>query len=721
MKIIVAFILFFWLALLPYYAKEKALAYTLNDDPQAGLINDLLTVEYWNKRLSDRMPVSYNHFLLGGYFNMPSARMGQEGDIGAGFAYVPPYHNYNLRFELTNFLEISGNYRVFRNVQDPVLSQYGFGDFSDKGANIKVTFLHPEDSDYLLPGAAVGFEDFMGTRAFKAHYVVLTHVFLKQNLEISLGYGAQRIKGWFGGLQWIPFRKSGFRYLETLSLVAEYDAVPYKNCAIEPHPHGRVKKSPINFGLKYRLWDQLDFSLSYVRGDALAFSASTFYNFGSTKGFLPKISDPLPYSAPINLEPLGPLRPEEVMVQDLIYAFRVQGFEILQSWLSYSECGLKELRLRISNEKYRLEAEVRNRLNYLLADLIPLDIDSVVVVIDEEGFCIQEYQFQMEYVRAWSSKEIGPYELRVLSPLKEATFPNHCVDRLIFDNKRDWLDFGLMPRSLVFFGSARGKFKYSLGVNACFNGFLTEDLFYHVVLGYPVFHNLEDLHDVDLLNPSQLINVRTDISRYYKQTGLLVDKAYLQKNWTMGKGWYSRLALGYFEEEYGGAAAEFLRYPVNSNWAVGFEGALLGKRTVKGLGFTDKIRKLKGFKPTYRKFLGWQCFFDLYYDWKDARLEFKLMSGKFLANDLGARLEVSRYFSSGMRVSFWYTMTNGNDHVNGQLYHDKGIWISMPLDIFYTHSSCSQWNYGMSAWLRDVGVFADTGSSLYYLINNQRQ
>ncbi|MFI5342675.1 MAG: YjbH domain-containing protein [Chlamydiales bacterium] len=66
-------------------------------------------------------------------------------------------------------------------------------------------------------------------------------------------------------------------------------------------------------------------------------------------------------------------------------------------------------------------------------------------------------------------------------------------------------------------------------------------------------------------------------------------------------------------------------------------------------------------------------------------------------------------------------LTNGHDRINGHTYYDKGVFFSMPLDIFYTKNNRSRWGYGMSAWLRDVGVRACTGTELYSIINQQRQ
>lgn len=690
------------------------------NEGESNLFQDLLIVDYWNRRLNDRMPVTYDHFLGGGYFNMPSARMGEDGEIGGGYSSVPPYRNYNLRIQLTDRIEISGSYRIFKGVEDPILSPLGFGDMSDKGVNLKFALFHAEDSRYTLPGLAIGFQDFLGTKNFLAKYVVATQVFLEQNLEVSLGYGTQRIRGFFGGVLWMPFRRTNFSLLKGLSLAAEYDATPYTDPAVEKHPKGRQKKSPINYGIKYRLWDTFDFTLSYVRGHALAVSASTYYNFGTTEGFLPKIDDALLYQAPVNLEPLGELRPPNAMMQDLVYAFREQGFELLQGWLSYDKNAQKTLRIKMVNSAYRLMCEVEERLNYLLSRLIPSDIDFVIVVIESDGFPVQEYHYTTEFLRKFNDLEIGPYELEILTPICEVTAPDPAAS-LIFDKRREWLNIELLPKTHTFFGSSRGKFKYALGLHAGFNGFLSGDWYYSILLGYIFLTNLDEVRGIDRLNPSQLINVRTDVVRYFNQRGITVDEAYLQKNWNMGCGWFSRVALGYFEEEYGGAAGEFLYYPVESHWAFGIDGAILKKRTISGLGFTNKVRKLDGFRVTHRKFLGSQYFLDLYYKFPGLSIDAKIKIGKFLANDYGARFEVSRKYESGLQVSIWYTWTNGNDRLNGQTYHDKGVAFSMPLDIFYTHSDRDMWNYGLSAWLRDVGVVAITGYDLYYLIKQERE
>ncbi|CRX37450.1 YjbH domain-containing protein [Estrella lausannensis] len=684
------------------------------------LFDDLAIVDYWNRKVNQTFPVHYNALLEGGLFTMPTARVGDDGEMALGYAWLDPYCIYSARAMIHPNVEITMNYRVFRGIEDPVLSPFGFGDLSDKGANVKFAILKAEDSGYELPGIAIGFQDFLGTRAFKSRYLVFTKVFMEQAIELTFGIGQWRIRGLFGGISWMPFRSCDMPLqLNSLILSAEWDATPYESKKIEPHPDGRVKKSPINWGVKWRLYDMVDLSMSYIRGDALAFQASCYYNLGHTKGFVPKIEDPIPYQAPAIREPLGPLRPTGIFAAEIASAFQNHGFNTLSIRVERGPCKEKILRIEAINESWRLEPDARLRLAHLLGALAPSDFDRAVVVISDDLMAVHEYYFYLPYVRSYVAKEMGFIELSIATPLKEVSPP--CFGQTIYQKKRDLFDAFLLPDFHSFFGSARGKFKYSLGVALALDGFLEGDIHYSCVLTHRLFADLEDIQDVDRLNPSQIINVRSDIISYFKQGGLQLEELYLNKVWNMGRGFYFEGAVGYFDRMYGGLFGEVLYYPVGSAFAIGLEGSVVKRRTTSGIGFSDKIRKLHGFTPEYVPFLGTQGFVNLYYDWAETQLQFGIKAGRFLAKDLGIRYEVSRYFDSGLRLTLWYTRTNGHDKINGETYYDKGVMISMPLDIFYTHSSRKRFSYGMSAWLRDVGQFVTLKEGLYERINDLRQ
>lgn len=678
----------------------------------ADLAEDLSLVECLDEKIYDRLPVLYNHQLQGGYIQMPSALMGEAGELGIGYASAPPYRLWNLRCQLMSRLEVTGNYRIYTGVEDPHLSKYGFGDLSDKGMNLKIALLRPEDSNFLFPGLAIGWDDMIGTRGFKAGYLVLTEVLRGCNLEISLGYGWDRIRGFFGGAHYLPFRQSPCALFRGLALVAEYDAIPYHDPNIERHPRGRESKSSFNYGLKWRVGEYFDLSVSHIRGKEIAASVSAWYNFGSTDGFITKFNDPLPYTEPN--------RAKDLLVEKLVNPFYGQGFDLLEVALS-SDCGAKTLYLKVFNNSYRTQAVFRERIAYLLANLIPEDIDQVIVILNSEGFSVQQYRYYMPFVREFGQCDRGLYELNILSPMEEAACELPCMAEVLQKDRMPLANFYVEPKTQTYFGSARGKFKYVLGLHAGVDGFFPGDVYYSALLGLNIFGDVSTISDVDILNPSQLVNVHTDIINYYKNKDITLDEGYIQKNFAFGRGFYGKFSFGYFDVAYAGLGSEYLWYPIRGPFALGLEGAVFKKRAYRGLGFENKFRKLEGYTPTYVRFHPYQYFLNMYYRWNDACLDFKVSCGKFLANDYGVRFQVSRFFDSGLKIYAWYTITNGNDHINDRLYYDKGVGFSMPLDIFYTQSDRERWGYGMSAWLRDVGVQVRTGRDLYEMISEERE
>lgn len=650
---------------------------------------------------------------------MPSARVAGEGCLRVGFASASPYYNINLVSQPFSHLETALNYRIYRGVDDPILSPYGFGDFSDRGLSIKFALALPEDSDYLLPGIAIGCDDFIGTQGFNSTYIVATQVWPCFDLEASVGYGSKRINGWFGGTMWMPFRRWCMPWLKPLALCAEYDATHYENPEVERHPLGRTFKSRVNYGIKYRLWDMIDFNISSLKGQDIAWSISASVDLGAPLRVVPLLDDPLPYTSPVNIQPLGCLRTPSVLAQDIVYTFRHQGIEVWEIGLYDNACGEKELRLWVSSCRWMYECDMYERLQELVLALTPHDIDVVVITVETEGMPIQEYRFRQEVLDMARCKDICRYELKILSPDLEASTP--CCENydVLYKTAHPWYNLWIKPKTLYLFGSSQGKFKYGVGVSVGSDGFIADQLFYRFNLGYIAKSSLPKSTQ-DLLNPSQLPNVHTDILSYYANREITIDEFLLQKNWNLGCGWYSRCGGGYFSQFYGGVVGEFLYYPVGSPWAIGFEYAQLYKRNFKGLGFSSTIRKLDGRIPTYIPFDGKQYFLDCYYDWCEVNLDFRLSLGRFLAGDQGGRILVGRNYESGLRLFAWFTYTDGHDKINGSTYYDKGVGFEIPLDLFMTRSSCEKWSNTISAWLRDVGYRTDTGDGLYQLIHQKR-
>jgi len=684
-------------------------------ETQSSLFRDLALIDEINRRHADTLPFFYNFSMMGGYYNMPSGRMPKEGDVGIGAARAHPYNVYGVNFQFLDRVELAANYRVFTGITEGNFGHLGFGDDAERIANLKIAWNLPTDGFEGFPTFVFGADDFIGTKRFNSQYGLITKQWLDWNLETTVGWGKHRIKGFFGGVAWTPLRRTSIPILKNISILAEYDATDYKN-HVHEHPEGRDVKSRINVGANYILGDTLQLSVASLRGAHLGFSGSLRYPLGSSSGLITKSGDPLLYRSPIDTEPLGVTRPKFDFAYDLAYRLGEQGLNVFRIY----QTADRGLWIKIINNAYREEKDVRERVERVLAALTPSDIDKVIVTIEADGVICQSYRFRTEDLYRFRERKIGAFEMAALSPMVDPIGKPEGSERLFKRNKDIWT-FTFRPRLLTFFGSSTGKFKYNVGLIATPEGYIWDEIYYEAQLSYSIKSTMWSVKDTDRLNPSQIPNVRTDTIRYFQTNSVSLEMAYLQKSISLTRGLYGRVAAGYFEPAYGGASFELLYFPVQSNWAIGIEEATVWKRKYHGLGFTTKVRKLNGTDPTFIHFVGEQFFLDLYYIWRPLDLDFKVIIGQFLAKDRGARFEISRWFKSGLNVSVWLTLTNGHDHVNGHIYHDKGFAFMLPLDFFLRKSSRTYVGYAMSAWLRDVGAIADNGRSLYPTLRLERR
>ena len=700
----------------PYPSDE----WIFTPEGELPLFRDLEMVKKIDREVNDELPIFYNYTMLGGYFNMPSARMAKSGVFAIGAARVKPYDIYGVNFQMFDRLEFSLNYRVYTGMVELNFGKEGFGDDAERIGNVKLGILTPQDGFPFLPEISIGVEDFIGTKRFNSKYVLATKEFLDWNLECTLGWGKGRIRRLFGGAAWSPFRHFQVPILKDISFLAEYDAINYKRHPHE-HPSGRRVKSRVNAGISFVGWDTLQLSLSSVRGTELAASGSLRYPIGSSKGFFPKVDNPVAYHSPIDTEPLGIIRSERDFSQEIAYALSDQGLDLYNAFLTYDDEGGKELWLKIVNNRYREERIVRDRIQHVLAALVPSDIKTVIVVIEADALPCQSYYFRAVDLERWRKGIISDFELETLSPMNEVfPQPGEYDSAQIFQRHKPIWTFTIRPRLLTFFGSSSGKFKYNVSAIASPEGYIFNQVYYKFQISYAIKTSMQGIGGPDRLNPSKLLIVRTDTLKYFQTNTFSMEQAFLQRGWNLGKGWFYRLAMGYFEPAYGGGATELMYYPVNSNWAVGLEFAAVLKRYYQGVKFKHNTWQLRDGRYVEVPFVGIQYFLDLYYDFKPLNMDLLVSAGQFLAKDKGVRIDVGRYFKSGLRFSLWCTFTNGHDRVNGHTYFDKGFSFMIPLDMFLKQSSRNYIGYAMAAWLRDVGARAETGKKLYWTLEEER-
>jgi hypothetical protein len=666
-------------------------SFCLEKFEENSLIHDLELVGKIYEEVPDKLPFIYNYSAIGGYFHTPSARMNAVGALAANIITTSSFQIYGIGFQFFDGIQVSAYYPIYKGMKKQN---------SNRTANIKLGLI--QDGFTCLPSLAVGIDDFIGTGGMNSSYVVMSKQLLSLHLECSLGWGWKRLQGIFAGISWSPFRRSEKAFLKHLSFIAEYDSGSDQSHSL---------KRKIHTGLVCSVGDYFQFSLASLRGREVAVSGCLQFPLG----FHPKAKpqDPCLYISPVNTEPLGCIRNEQDFSQEMAYALKQQGLDLYRASLQYNAFGDKQLCLKVINTRYREECAVRERVQCVLAALIPSDITSVLLVIEEGGVNCQAYCFDRKLLRLWYHNQISDSTHNTLAPLQEVPKWKNCYEEaLIFQRHKPMGTLVIRPRMLTFFETHNGKFKYNIGAIISPEGYIKDQLYYKIQLGYSAASSVQEIAQYQK-NLSYLPIVRSDTLSYLRPNRLSLEEAYLQKTWNLGYGWFFRTATGYFEIAYAGIAAECLFYPVNTNWAIGLEGAVTYKRRYQGIAFTSHVKQLKKTEYVEIPFTGIQHFLNIYYDCKPLHVDLQMSIGRFLAKDKGIRIELSRYFPSGLRFSLWMTITNGHDRVNGRNYYDKGFCLALPLDLFFPRSSRNYLGFSLSAYLRDVGARAKTGIPLY--------
>ena len=151
---------------------------------------------------------------------MPDARIAPGGTWRSGLSFMRPYQAIWSSVAVFPWLEGSFRYtRIYGVPGFPDRPGTDYGDFKDKSFDAKLLLL-PERGAW--PALAFGVQDVGGgTGLFRAPYAVASKRF--GELDLTLGYGKDRLDGAFGGVRWSPARLPGW------GLVAEYDACDYPN------------------------------------------------------------------------------------------------------------------------------------------------------------------------------------------------------------------------------------------------------------------------------------------------------------------------------------------------------------------------------------------------------------------------------------------------------------------------------------------------------------
>ena len=610
-----------------------------------------------------------------GLVYMPTARFFPEGYMIYDRSKSGPYDHFRLNFVPFSWVEASLFYNDINTLRYGLQPQRNQS-YKDKGFSIRAKL---KDQGYF-PSLAVGLEDFAGTGLWSSEYFVASYSYGNFDLTGGLGFGKLGLrdtvpnplaylndsfsyrffgtKGEGGSLNtdsWFAGPASLFGGLEylisqkyKLSLVAEYSSFDwdkeitysiyldsrYREDRFEPSNRFR-EGSRYNFGLRWKPTRNFQSTIAFTRGNEVSWNFS-FY------GDMSRNSRPLGLSKDIDQR--KPINNKQKMYLELLNYFNSKG--ILIQNLNYDESE-----------------------NTLVVKYIQGKKNEEIDVIEEMDLYIRgTYAGVREIVFI---PKIGPYDFASVSydvsginNISSTYYETEFNPKVIYP----FLEWSLAPGYKLHIGSPSGFLFGELNATAkttfVYNKKVEADLVYIL----PLYNNYDDLGY--FADPSEnLYPLRVNVQDYLKQGTEGPEILQISYQDSIGDHYFLGI-IGNMELMLGGIHFEYLYRKTNSPFAIGADISHVQQRS-----FEKSFFKYQRYNSNLYNL---NTFF--YEDNLD--LQFKLSYGKYLAKDVGYTFEVSRKFRNGFTVGGFFTRTNLSATEFGEGSFDKGIFFSVPINIF---------------------------------------
>lgn len=654
-----------------------------------------------------------------GLINMPDAQVAEDGTWRLGVSQFRPYQTIWTSLTVLPALEFSGRYTAISGMPAATNERWkGYGDYKDKAFDVKLRLL--SESSWT-PAVAIGAHDFLGTRLFSAEYIAATKNI--GSMELSAGYGTDRLAGAFGGVRYRP------KWAPNWSLVAEHDAINYTNDFKAQRSGAANRPGGLTYGLEYR-WGWLGAQLSR---QGAATGANIYVSIPlSQKEFVPKIHEPAPEIEPAPRYRLQQWHSDPDVSRSLAQALERQGFKDVRLHLDGAT-----LATSLAHDRITLIGRAAGRAVRTILLHLPQEAREIKLVFTERDMPLLEYHFiDLETLRNYF---LGHVSREIVSPSIRVTYATPGYAQRFRDNgdsmhgllmheqtdgtislisddeyivaiqKNDNRSntWRIAPINMSFyFNDPSGALRYDTYATANYTQRLTHGLFLN---GSARLTLTEDISGVTQPSNSRLPHVRSDIADYKRGGEFKINNLLLNQYLHLQPRTYARLSVGLYEEMFGGIGGQILYFPDNNRWAADLTVDWLRQRDTRGIfGFRDYsiVSSLAAFH--YR----------LPYN-----ITTTIRAGKFLAGDVGARLEMKRRMRSGIELGAWYTVTDGNDITSpgkpGSPYYDKGLFMRIPLASMLTSDTLSAPTLSLAPWTRDVGQMVRSPGDLYGLMEQR--
>ena len=622
-----------------------------------------------------RPPVSY--FGGVGLLQMPSARFADDGELQFGGSVAGPddsYSRYFMSVQALPWLESTLGYKGASEADRDA------GADSYKHLDAKIALL-PESR--YIPALALGARDLTGSGPFSGEYLVASKRYYNWDFSLGRGFGGLASDDYLGLFGGVSYQTA----VPGLSLQLELDGDIY-----QARPSGN-RFAPVNLGLTYRPNDWLDLSVGLERSDTLMAQLVLHTNLHRERG----IAGPGREPERLRPRPAGGqqagLVAESVMAGLSERGYQVEGIAIEDA----------AVEIHAAQDRYRKAPQALGRLARVAANRLPPEIEQIRLVELEQGLATARVSLYRKDLENALTHRGSPEEVWINTSISApALQPPAGFNANTQAYPR--LSWSLEPRFRQHLGEVDSSYAHQLSVQLAGNWQINRHLGLSGALALDVHNNLDQLAPAA---GSRLPRVRSEIQQYLEQGANGIERLELNYLWRPAQSLYARISAGLFEEMYGGLGGELLYRPFGERWALGTDINWVKQRGFdKGLSFLD-----------YQTVTGHAS---LYYDVPLYNLDARLSAGRYLARDWGMTLDISRAFGNGTRVGIFASHTDAAADEPGQEDWGKGVYLSVPLDLFSVRSRKAYAGFGWRPLNRDGGQMLGNGQRLHPLTHASR-
>ena len=645
--------------------------------PNVSYANDMLTTP------------ALNHFGEVGLLQLPDARFAETGRVSLGTSQSKPYNHYFITLQSFPWLETTFGYTTVNG-----------HNIWDKRLDTKIRL---RQESHYLPQIALGIRNLTGTDSFAGEYLIASKRYRDWDFTLGFGWGNLatgnhsdnpfRLFGshftrrddaqtnhWFRGEHISLFGGASYQMpIPGLVFKIELDPNDHLN---EPNTTYNQSSGPINIGLAYRPVPNLDLSLGLEGGDTITAQAVIHTNLQTD-------TTPKPIQQVPDKQSQYADNPTQA-IQSMVFDLEKQGYHIDAAQLTTNTLTLSGKHQTLTNIPRTLGRVARVAAQYLSEqETTQLKYIHQTQGLPTTSIVLPRWDFAKALAHQSSPEEIWRHTQLQPPPTTTDT-------SLHTDAQYPLCHSFIAPQVRQHIpDNQNARYAYQLSANLAGHCIFNHQWSVSGALNFNIANNISRLIPT---NNNQLAAVRRDIQAYVQQGKQGIEHLELHYQWKPSSAWYARINAGLLEAMYAGVGTEVLYRPYDQPWAFGMDIHYVRQRAF------DKLFSLRDYQTTTGHLSG-------YYHIAPYNMDAKLSVGRYLAEDTGATLDLSHRFDNGTKVGFYTTLTKKS----GTHYHDKGLYVSLPFDVFLQGTYQSDLNMQWRALNQDHGQTLHHTKQLYHM------